>query len=166
MNSQYVSDLYSKNPIFQSITQFLSENSEVRELTMPHMQKITKATAKEIDTVMRALHQKAAIGTYKIGRKGNPNRFVFEHYPQDISFAAIDPIHTADPISKPPTRQPKPIATINDEGKVVPVTNTRERHLNVSIDARGMHFDISPGMTISPDLMRMLFEQLQGSSVH
>ena len=166
MNSQYVSDLYSKNLIFQSITLFLSENSEIRELTMPHMQKITKATVKEIDVVMRALHQRAAIGTYKIGRKGNPNRFVFEHYPQDISFAAIDPIHTADPISKAPTRQPKPIATINDAGKVVPVTNTRERHLNVSMDARGIHFDISPGVTISGDLMKLLFEQLQSSSVN
>ena len=165
MNSQYVSDLYSKNPIFQSITQFLSENDEIRELTMPHMQKITRAPVKDIDTVMRALHQRAAIGTYKIGRKGNPNRFVFEHYPQDISFAAIDPIHSAEPIGKP-VRAVRSSPVINDAGKVVAVTNTRERHLNVSIDAKGIHFDISPGMTISPDLMRMLFEQLQGSSVH
>ena len=164
MNSQYVSDLYSKNPIFQSITQFLSENSEVRELTMPHMQRITRATVKDIDTVMRALHQRAAIGTYKIGRKGNPNRFVFEHYPQDISFAAIDPIHTADPIK--PVRAVRVLPVLNDAGKVVPVANTRERHLNVSMDARGIHFDISPGVTISGDLMKLLFEQLQGSSVH
>lgn len=159
MNSEYISNLRSKNPLFASITEHLLKNPEIRELSMPEMQKITGAKAHDIHEVMTAVHQKGAIGRYIIGRKGNPNRFTFEHYPQDIAFASIDPVHSADKI---PTNKPgRPSNTVhNDAGKPVAVTDTRARYLSVRIDETGMHVDISNGVQVSAEVLAHILSQL------
>lgn len=159
MNSAYVNELNSKNPIFQAITKYLESNPLVRELTVPMMKTITGASIKDIHEVLTAVHNKANIGKYIIGRKGNPNRFVFDHYPVDVVGAALDPIHSSDPIPKKRGRPFKsPIQ--NDAERIVPVTDTRERHMNVRVDASGFHIDISPGVNVTPHVLRMVLKEL------
>jgi hypothetical protein len=162
MNSAYVNELNSKNPIFQAITKYLESNPLVRELTVPMMKTITGASIKDIHEVMTAVHNKANIGRYIVGRKGNPNRFVFNHYPADVVGAALDPIHSSDPI---PKKRGRPFGSgnpriRNDANKVVPMTDTRERHMNVRVDASGFHIDISPGVNVTPHVLRMVLKEL------
>lgn len=158
MNSQFIADLRSKNTMFQKITEHLYKNENIRVLTMPEMMKITGAKKEEIDQLCQSLNDRAGIGRYIHARKGNPNRFEFENYPVDIAMASVDGVHTADPIPKVIRSRTSPV--VNDAGKVVPVTDTREKHISISLDEKGFHIDISPGVVIPAETLTAIMAQL------
>lgn len=168
MNSSFVNNLAERNEIFQKIVDTLKENPYIKELTVGQLEQITGAPAERLEQVLVAMQRKAGLGRYIVGRtragaRKGPNRFLFNYKPEDIVNASLDAGHEADPVPKNKIGRPKSAVKtqLNDAGKAVNITDTRQRHISVTIAENDIEIHISRGTKVDFESLKNLIQQLQ-----